>query len=157
MNGNYGPIPFWSWNDELETEKLTKQVDWMKQVGMGGFIMHARSGLKTEYLSKEWLECVNTCAARGKDRQMKAWIYDENGWPSGFVGGRLLEKEENRDRYILFQIGDFDEKATVTYLLHDDTIERVKKKAREGSYLNLYIHVSPSTADILNPQVVKQF
>ena len=157
MNGNYGPIPFWSWNDELETEKLTKQVDWMKQVGMGGFIMHARSGLKTEYLSKEWMECVKTCADRAKDKQMKAWIYDENGWPSGFVGGRLLEKEENRDRYILFQIGDFDEKATVTYLLHDDTIERVKKKDREGSYLNLYIHVSTSTADILNPEVVKQF
>ena len=43
-------IPFWSWNDKLNADKLVKQVNEMKANGYGGFIMHARSGLKTEYL-----------------------------------------------------------------------------------------------------------
>ena len=53
---DYQGIPFWSWNDKLEEERLIEQVDWMKQMGMGGFFMHARGGLKTPYLSEEWMQ-----------------------------------------------------------------------------------------------------
>ena len=31
---------------------------------------------------------------RAKELGMEAYAYDENGWPSGFVGGRLLEDIE---------------------------------------------------------------
>lgn len=31
---------------------------------------------------------------------MDAYAYDENGWPSGFVGGKLLEDIKNHDKYI---------------------------------------------------------
>ena len=51
-------LPFWSWNDKLEQKKLIKQIERMCDCGFGGFFMHARSGLKTEYLSKEWFDCV---------------------------------------------------------------------------------------------------
>ena len=51
----YKPIPFWSWNDKLEPEELRRQVCWMRQNGIGGFFMHARSGLKTPYLSESLL------------------------------------------------------------------------------------------------------
>ncbi len=95
----YACIPFWSWNDKLDADKLVEQIQWMHENGVGGFFMHARSGLVTEYLSREWMECVEACANEAKRLGMKAWIYDENGWPSGFVGGKLLEQEENRDQY----------------------------------------------------------
>ena len=49
-------IPFWSWNDELEEDKLVAQIRKMKEHGYGGFFMHARSGLKTEYLSDKWFD-----------------------------------------------------------------------------------------------------
>ena len=45
----YKCIPFWSWNDELDETELVKQVDWMYNNGVGGFFMHARGGLTTEY------------------------------------------------------------------------------------------------------------
>ena len=46
----YQCIPFWSWNDELDEKGLVEQVEWMNENGVGGFFMHARGGLKTEYL-----------------------------------------------------------------------------------------------------------
>ena len=154
----YRPLPFWSWNDKLEKEKLIDQIHWMKKNGIGGFFMHARSGLMTEYLSEEWMQCIEACADEAKKLGMKAWIYDENGWPSGFVGGKLLEDNKNCDKYILFEQGVFDENATVSYLFTEEELVRVSKEEIHGAnYLNLYIHTSVSTADILNPNVVKQF
>lgn len=153
----YRPIPFWSWNDELEPEKLKEQIQWMDEKGNGGFFMHARSGLVTEYLSEQWMECIKVCAQEAKRLGMKAWAYDENGWPSGFAGGKLLENEANRDQYITYDIGDYRQDATVSYLLLSDTIKRVDNDMEKGQYLNLYIHTSMSTADILNPDVVKKF
>ena len=47
-------LPFWSWNDELEIEKLIQQIREMHKNGYGGFFMHARSGLKTDYLKEKW-------------------------------------------------------------------------------------------------------
>ena len=58
---DYYPIPFWSWNDELEPEELRRQIRWMKDNGIGGFFMHARGGLKTQYMSEEWMSCIDAC------------------------------------------------------------------------------------------------
>ena len=36
-----------------------------------------------------------------RSMNMLAWLYDEDRWPSGFAGGYVTEKEENRQRYLL--------------------------------------------------------
>ncbi len=156
---SYRPIPFWSWNDKLDSEALVKQIRWMYKNGIGGFFMHARSGLQTEYLSDEWMECIDICAKEAVKLGMKAWAYDENGWPSGFAGGKLLEEEENRDKFILFETGVYDANATVSYLLRENELCRVlnEETEAEATYLNLYIKSATSTADILNPEVVDKF
>lgn len=153
----YRPIPFWSWNDDLEPEELKRQIQWMHENGIGGFFMHARGGLKTSYLSEEWMECIRVCCDEAKRLQMEAWIYDENGWPSGFVGGKLLKKEENRDMYIQHTIGKFDAEADVSYRLDGERLVRTVSGEVDCEYLNLYLHRSTSTVDILNPKVVDQF
>lgn len=151
------PIPFWSWNDKLEPEELCRQIDWMKENEIGGFFMHARGGLKTEYLSEEWMNCIKACADYSKEVGMYAWAYDENGWPSGFAGGKLLSDPENCDKYILTNIGAFDPNATISYSLLSDKLVRTNLPLYDGQYLNLYIHTSVSTADILNPAVTEKF
>lgn len=85
------PVPFWSWNDKLEPDELRRQIGAMQDAGMGGFFMHARGGLETEYLSEDWFRAVEASVDEAKKRGMQAWCYDENGWPSGFAGGKLLE------------------------------------------------------------------
>ncbi len=152
----YRSLPFWSWNDRLEEKELLRQIEWMNENKIGGFFMHARSGLKTEYLSDEWMRAIKACAAKAKELGMEAWVYDENGWPSGFVGGKLLEKEENHDRYLDYKIGEYDETAMVSYRITDEELVR-SDGSEAGEYLNVYEHLSSATADILNPDVVEQF
>ena len=90
----YRPIPFWSWNDKLEPKELSRQADMMAEVGMGGYFMHARSGLDTEYLSDQWFECIEEGISSAQRNDMYPWAYDENGWPSGFAGGIVSDMGE---------------------------------------------------------------
>ena len=150
-------VPFWSWNDKLENDRLIKQVEWMKNEGFGGFFMHARSGLATEYLSEEWFGAIKECALKAKELGMDAWAYDENGWPSGFVGGKLLENENNRENYLTFEKGVFDETAFVSYDISSDKIKRLNKGEKCDTALNIYKHTSLSTVDILDDKVVDRF
>ena len=91
----HGSIPFWSWNDLLQEDELRHQIRDMKNFGMRGFFMHARGGLETEYMSKDWFDAIRICIDEAKKQGMEAWSYDENGWPSGFAGGELLKDPRN--------------------------------------------------------------
>ena len=151
----YRCIPFWSWNDELDEQGLVDQVEWMNENGVGGFFMHARGGLKTEYLGEKWFSCIKACSEKAEELGMEAYAYDENGWPSGFVGGKLLEDIENHDKYLTFNIGAYDEKADVSYDMSGACLRRIKEPCE--NCLNVYIHYAASTADILNAEVVDKF
>lgn len=153
----YRPIPFWSWNDELEENELREQIRWMKKQGFSGYFMHARGGLKTEYLGEKWFDCINACLDEGEKQGLDSWAYDENGWPSGFVGGKLLEDVNNRDRYLTYSTGEYDENSFVSYDISGDKLKRTKEKKDGVTYLNVYNHISASTADVLNPEVVDKF
>ena len=151
----YRSLPFWSWNGKLDKDELVKQVEWMNEKGIGGFFMHARGGLTTEYLGKEWFECIEVCAKRAKELGMEAYAYDENGWPSGFAGGKLLEDIENHDKYLTCSYGDYDESAMASFVVGKRALK--KAKAGDTECLNIYENYSASTADILNPEVVDKF
>lgn len=88
-SSNYRPAPFWSWNDALDEEELRWQVQQLKAAGYGGFFMHPRVGLETEYLSDEWFQMIGACVDEARKTGMLAWLYDEDKWPSGFAGGWL--------------------------------------------------------------------
>lgn len=155
---DYRPIPFWSWNDKLEEKDLIEQVRWMKDAGFGGFFMHARGGLDTRYLGEEWFDCIKACCTEAKKLGLSAWAYDENGWPSGFAGGKLLEKEETRDRYLIYAIGQYDASALVSYDIGGESLVRIRENTgTPENCLNVYDHIAVSTADILNKDVVDEF
>ena len=156
----YAPVPFWSWNNYLEKDKLIAQIRHMKCVGCGGFIIHARTGLRTEYLSEEWFELVGACLEEAKKQGMYVWIYDENGWPSGFVGGKLLEDEGNRACYLEKKTLDYtDPSAYAVFGIVGGKKCRLidGMKSENGKYENIYVLRSPANTDILNPDVVTQF
>ncbi len=92
VSQKFRPIPFWSWNDKLNTEETSRQVRLMAECGMGGFFMHARGGLATEYMGEEWFDNVTASIETAKELGIKAWAYDENGWPSGFGDGKINER-----------------------------------------------------------------
>jgi hypothetical protein len=74
----------------------------MKAAGMGGFFMHSRYGLKTEYLGKKWFACIAACIEKARQLGMKAYLYDEDRWPSGAAGGIITRKKPaHRLRYLV--------------------------------------------------------
>lgn len=75
----YRPIPFWSWNEELNIDETKRQITLMHNAGLGGFFMHARGGLQTEYMGKDWFANVDASIEKAKSFSMDAWAYDENG------------------------------------------------------------------------------
>ena len=89
VDKKYRPIPFWSWNEKLDTEETKRQIGIMDEAGIGGYFMHARGGLATEYMGDEWFDNVRASIEEGDKRGMHSWAYDENGWPSGFGGGKV--------------------------------------------------------------------
>ena len=89
VDKKYRPIPFWSWNEKLDTEETKRQIAIMDEAGIGGYFMHARGGLMTEYMGDEWFDNIRASIEEGDKRGMHSWAYDENGWPSGFGGGRV--------------------------------------------------------------------
>ncbi len=92
----YRGKPFWSWNGELEEKELKRQVGVMKEMGLGGYFMHSRAGLITEYLGKEWFELINSTADEGERLGMESWLYDEDRWPSGSAGGKVTVDPQYR-------------------------------------------------------------
>ena len=154
----YAPVPFWSWNNKIEIEECKRQIRQMKKVGFGGFIIHARAGLKTEYLSEDWFSCVEACIEEAKKQDMCVWIYDEFGYPSGFVGGTLLNEESNRAEYLEYEVrADFDDTAFAVYIQKDGLYQRVEKATESDCYHTVYKRRSPCNVDILNPDVVSLF
>lgn len=138
----YRPIPFWSWNEKLDTAETVSQIDQMQEQGIGGFFMHARGGLQTEYMGEEWFENVEACAAKCEVSGMYAWAYDENGWPSGFGSGIVNGKGvEYQQKYLRFEKG---EKHT------DRTIANV-----DGYHF--YYDVNSFYVDTLDGMVIKDF
>ena len=89
VDKKYRPIPFWSWNEKLDVEETKRQIKIMDEAGIGGYFMHARGGLATEYMGEEWFDNIRASIEEGDSRGMHSWAYDENGWPSGFGGGKV--------------------------------------------------------------------
>ena len=162
LRGNldeYKSIPFWSWNNSLDIKELVRQIEEMKSVGMGGFIIHARQGLKDEYLGEKWFSCVEACLQKACELSMQVWIYDENGWPSGFVGGKLLQNESFRARFLEMRKGAFDKTAYAVFVADKEKgyVRISEASASKTEYYNIYLRISPANTDILNPNVVAAF
>lgn len=160
LEGNlteYQSIPFWSWNDQLEPEELRRQIREMKKAGIGGFFMHARGGLLTEYMGEDWFKAVDACIDEAKKQGMDAWAYDENGWPSGFAGMKLLEDSANFAHYLTCEArATFDPMALACYRLEEGHLIRVWRDEGE-SCVCLYDRTNSSVVDILNPEIVQKF
>ena len=66
----------------MHQDELFRQIGVLKDMGMGGYFMHSRTGLATEYLGDEWFRLINACADEGARLGLEAWLYDEDRWPS---------------------------------------------------------------------------
>ena len=97
----YRGTPFWAWNCTLEKDELLRQLEVLKQMGLGGAHMHVRTGMATPYLSDEHMALIKACVDKCRDEKMLAWLYDEDRWPSGAAGGLVTKDPQYRARHLL--------------------------------------------------------
>jgi hypothetical protein len=86
----FAPMPFWFLNAETDLAEYTRQLTLMRAAGVGGVVLHARLGHTATYLSEEWLAGIRHCVAECARLGLKAWLYDEDNFPSGYAGGAVL-------------------------------------------------------------------
>jgi len=150
----YRPIPFWSWNERLTVDETRRQIAEMDKAGIGGYFMHARGGLQTPYLGEEWMDNIAAGIDEARKRDMGAWVYDENGWPSGFGDGRVNGLGiEYQQKYLRMDpvgadpgVRPEDEDRTITVVAGSD-----------GQRLRFHYEVNPFYVDTLDAHVVKTF
>ena len=116
--------PFWAWNCTLKKENLRKQIGYFKEMGMGGFHMHCRTGMNTEYLGDEFMDMVSDCNETAKQKDMLCWLYDEDRYASGFGGGYVTKDIQYRERYLLFTPSRLDG--------YEKDRETFQRKCRQG-------------------------
>ncbi len=138
----YRPIPFWSWNEKLTAEETRRQVKLMNDAGIGGYFMHARGGLQTEYMGKEWFQNVAAAIDEGEKTGMRSFAYDENGWPSGFGNGTVNGKG------IKFQ---------QKYLRMEDTFTHKDSAIAKCGEHYFYYDVNPFYVDTLCKEATEEF
>ena len=174
----YRGAPFWAWNCALEEGELCRQIDIFKEMGLGGFHMHVRTGLESKYLSDEFMSLVRSCVDHAKRRDMLAWLYDEDRWPSGAAGGIVTKDRSLRERFICYTCNENYTPAAEDFRLiarfdiklgEDKALASYKMlgegEAAEGTLWQVWCEVSPDqpwyngqgALDVMSPKAVKKF
>ena len=163
-NLQYRGVPFWSWNDDITPEEARRQIRDLAAAGFGGFFIHARSGLKTPYMGDTWMDCIEACVEESRLVGIKTWLYDENGYPSGFAGGNVPKRGlPFQQKHLHFEkIPAGDCVASAFLLGHFRCVghgERVDPAmlAPEEPVLRATFSVNPYYSDLLNPDATSVF
>ena len=119
----YRGTPFWAWNSDLKRDELLRQIDVMKEMGLGGFHMHVRTGLKNVYMSDEFLSLVRDCVDKAKREDMLAWLYDEDRWASGAAGGLVTKDVRYRKRCLYLTPFEEDLESSTFLACYDVTLD----------------------------------
>ncbi len=89
----YGPEPYFGMNGPVTIESLAHDLDTMKSLGFHAVTAQAGGGMSTTYLTPEYFAFFKQFALEAKKRDMKVWIVDDIGYPSGFAGGKFANTQ----------------------------------------------------------------
>ena len=147
-------FPFYSINDQLDPKEIKRQILDFKQAGFGGFYLHSRAGLLTEFLGKEWWEVMDAAVEAANEAGLQACFYDEDKWPSGYAGGIIPKMSENYRAKCLARL----DKATPVppgsiLLKEDEQYKYISYTAQMGEpKFN-----GTCWVDLFNPEMVQKF
>ena len=88
----FGLIPLWFWNDDLQEEVLLEQLHAFYEAGFGGVAPHPRLGLsrRVGYLTDEYFRLLRLVVTEAARLGMKIILYDEGSYPSGSANGAVV-------------------------------------------------------------------
>jgi len=93
----YGPEPYFGMSGPLTIESLAHDLDTMKSLGFHAVAAQAAGGMTTTYLSPQYFAFFKQFVEEARKRDMKVWIVDDIGYPSGFAGGLFMPSKDKHD------------------------------------------------------------
>ena len=93
----YGPEPYYGMNGPLTIESLAHDLDTMKSLGFHAVAAQPGGGMTAAYLSPEYFAFFKQFVEEARKRDMKVWIVDDIGYPSGFAGGLFMPSKDKHD------------------------------------------------------------
>lgn len=173
------PAYTWLWNGRVTREGIKREIEEMYASGIRAFYIlgepenfcpHARrTHLEPEYMSDEFLDLVYYAFEVANEKGMHMWLYNEGGFPSGMVCGKVREIEPEcafqylKSRTRTVQSGE-------VYQNPDDIIGAYvnRKQINDGDILSggeiyeYYLEVgtddiSRLRTDIVNPKTTELF
>ncbi len=88
--GRGGVTFFWVLNDDCNRASLSEQLDDFQKAEVEALVLHPRAGLLLPYGSSDWFELVQWLADECLRRGIEPILYDEDPYPSGNAGGRVV-------------------------------------------------------------------
>ncbi|MBB5062307.1 glycosyl hydrolase [Granulicella mallensis] len=85
----YGPEPYYGLNGPVTLETVQRDLDTMRSLGFRAVTVQDGYGADRPYLSPEYFRFFRQFVIEAKKRNMRVWIVDDAGYPSGFAGGKF--------------------------------------------------------------------
>lgn len=89
----YGPEPYYGLNGPVDLTVIDRDLDTMQRLGFRAVTVQAGFGMPFSYLSPEYFHFFRAFVEAAKQRNMRVWIVDDAGYPSGFAGGRFTTEK----------------------------------------------------------------
>jgi len=87
----YGPEPYFDMGGALNRTEIQHDLDKIKTLGFRAVTAQAGVNMPFAYLSPEYFKFFQMLVAEAKKRDMRVWIVDDAGYPSGFAGGKFTK------------------------------------------------------------------
>jgi len=93
----FGPEPYYGFNGDVSIPQVERDLDTLQGLGFQAVTVQAGFNMPFAYLSPEYFAFFRKFVLEAKRRNMRVWIVDDAGYPSGFAGGKFTsEKPELR-------------------------------------------------------------
>ena len=89
----YGPNVYYTLNGAVDREVLVRDLDTAVKLGFHAVTVQPGRGNKEAYLSPEYFQMFKVLVDEAKKRDLRVWIIDDAGYPSGFAGGLISDKK----------------------------------------------------------------
>lgn len=91
----YGPEPYFGLSGPVGIAEVERDLDTLHGLGFQAVTVQAGFGMPFAYLSPEYFEFFRQFTQEAKKRNMRVWIVDDAGYPSGFAGGKFSTEKAN--------------------------------------------------------------
>jgi len=79
----YSIAPYWSWVERIQPDEVRHQVRAMAEQKVYGAYVFGFDGLRTPWMSKEWMDGMRAALEEGKKQGVSVGFITDYGWPQG--------------------------------------------------------------------------